>query len=436
MIALLTLLASTPATSSAVVPVQIQRIKVSATELLRTAEALQKRGTPQRAEPILVLLSQDPDMEVRSEARYRLAILMESSGRLRGAAILLRQILDERSDVPAVRLRLATLLQKLGDEDSALRQLRALRSAELPPAVARFVDRLSASLQASKPLGFQVEFALAPDSNINRGTRSGTLGTIVGDFTIDEGAKAKSGIGAAIRALALGRVPLSDKLDLRARVGGEANLFRRKSFNDLTLDLAVGSEMRLGRMRLAAELGVGRQWYGMSPYQRGVRLGGSVVAPLNAVSQTRIDVVGRVTDNRLNDLQDGRGLGAKLSYERALSPRLLVSAQVGADRFSARDAAYSTRSWSSGLTAYREMGRMTLIVGVEIGGVKADDRLALLVEPRKDRSTRFTVGAVFRQLSWAGFAPVTRLVIERNRSTIEFHDYSRTRTEFGISRAF
>lgn len=55
---------------------------------------------------------------------------------------------------------------------------------------------------------------------------------------------------------------------------------------------------------------------------------------------------------------------------------------------------------------------------------------------RADRLTRFPVGAVFRQLTVAGFAPMTRLVIERNRSTIEFYDFKRTRTEFGISRAF
>ena len=35
---------------------------------------------------------------------------------------------------------------------AALRELRALRTTDLPPNVARFVDRLSASLQAGKPL--------------------------------------------------------------------------------------------------------------------------------------------------------------------------------------------------------------------------------------------------------------------------------------------
>ena len=49
---------------------------------------------------------------------------------------------------------------------------------------------------------------------------------------------------------------------------------------------------------------------------------------------------------------------------------------------------------------------------------------------------RFTLGATFRQFGFGGFAPVTRLVIERNQSTIAVYDYNRTRTEFGLVRPF
>lgn len=41
-----------------------------------------------------------------------------------------------------------------------------------------------------------------------------------------------------------------------------------------------------------------------------------------------------------------------------------------------------------------------------------------------------------RQLTVSGFAPVVRVMRERNRSTIEFYDFKRTRTEFAIVRAF
>ena len=114
----------------------------------------------------------------------------------------------------------------------------------------------------------------------------------------------------------------------------------------------------------------------------------------------------------------------------------MVAGSLGADRFKAADAAYSTRSWRAGVAAYREIGSTTLSLGFDIGRLKADDRLQLLPQARSDRSMRLSVGAVHRRLAVAGFAPLTRLVIERNRSTVEFYDYKRVRTEIGIVRAF
>jgi hypothetical protein len=291
-------------------------------------------------------------------------------------------------------------------------------------------------LQATKPLGFQIEFALAPDTNINRATRSDTLGTIFGDFTLDKGSQARSGVGAALRGLAQARHMLRPNVGIVARASGEANLYRHSDFNDIALELAVGPEWRLGRTRLSAEAGIGRQWYGMKPFQRSLRLSASAARPIDSVSVLRLDGSLRRIDNRLNDLQDGHGHSLRVRYERALSPDLAIAVSGGVDRFEARDAAYSTRGWNAGISAYRSVGRMTLSVSADFGRLKADDRLLLLPEARADRLTRFSVGSVFRQLTFAGFAPVARLVVERNRSTVEFYDFKRVRTEFGISRAF
>ncbi len=65
--------------------------------------------------------------------------------------------------------------------------MRQAQAGGLPPEVARFVDRYSAALRDQKPLGASIDIAPAPDSNIDRATRSQTLGTVLGDFTFDEG---------------------------------------------------------------------------------------------------------------------------------------------------------------------------------------------------------------------------------------------------------
>jgi hypothetical protein len=425
-----------PASSLPAPGAETRTIKASAGQMLGLAEEMIRRGRNNDAQTILESLTGDPYATVRNEARFRQALLLAASGRVEASAVLLRRILDERPDATAVRLKLATVLQKLGHEDSALRELRALSSSDLPPNVARFVDRLSASLQATKPLGFQIEFALAPDTNINHATRSDTLGTIFGDFTLDKGSQARSGVGAALRGFAQARHVLNGTLALVARASGEANLYRHRDFNDIALDLSVGPEWRVGRTRLSAEAGVGRQWYGMKPFQRSLRLSASASRPMDSVSQLRVDGSVRWIGNQFNQLQDGRGLSVRARYERALSPDLLVAANAGFDRFEATDDAYSTRGWNAGLSAYRNVGRMTLSAGVDVGRLRADDRLALLPKARKDRLTRISFSAVVRRFTFAGFAPVTRLIIERNRSTVEFYDFRRVRTEFGISRAF
>jgi hypothetical protein len=140
--------------------------------------------------------------------------------------------------------------------------------------------------------------------------------------------------------------------------------------------------------------------------------------------------------NELNALQDGRGSALRISFERALSPRLFFTASGGADRFNARDAGYSTRSTSLGTSVHRELGRVTVSLGADFGWLKADERLMLFPEARKDRFSRASVGGVFRDLTVKGFSPVARFTVEHNRSNIELHDYKRTRTEVGISRSF
>lgn len=408
----------------------------SAADVMSLAEEARSRGDAAAAEVAFRALIDDPAPAVRAEARFRLARLIAAAGRTSEAAVLLRRILDDHPRAVPPRLELAALMNKLGHQDSALRELRALRTGDLPANLAHFVDRMSASLQAAKPFGIDVELALAPDSNINRATRSDTLGTVFGDFTFDQDARRKSGVGAAVRAVAHGRLAVTGNVDLVARATTSANLYRDKDFSDVTADVSIGPEIRLGRARLSFDLGGGQQWYGMKPYQRSLHVAGSVARPLDPVSHLRLDGAARWNDNRLNDLQDGRGVTLRARFDRALSRQLSVAGSISFDRFQARDDAYSTRSWVAGLTAYRELGRMSVSVGIEVGRLKADERLSILPEAREDKLIRFSLGTVLRQFTVAGFAPVARLVVERNKSNVEFYDFKRTRTEFGISRAF
>jgi hypothetical protein len=306
----------------------------------------------------------------------------------------------------------------------------------LPPAVAKLVDRYSQALRDSRSSGFSVEFAFAPDSNINCGTRSGTLGTVLGDFEIDDSGKARSGTGLSMRGQAYRRAVLSSGLQLLARASASADLYKKSVFNDLALDLAVGPEFRLGQSRINLEVGTTQRWFGQKPVMRSARVGALVVRPIGPRTQLRLKGSAALVDHRLNDLQDGKSYGGELSVERALSVTTGVALIASASREAAKDPGYATSGWRLGVVGWRDLGRVTLTAGGEYGRLHADQRLNLFPEKRQDRYSRLSLGATFRQLTLGGFAPVVRITRERNRSSLAFFDYERSRTEIGVERAF
>ena len=121
--------------------------------MLSLADEMARHGKNDEAENIFEVLARDPDQDIRNEARYRRAKLLRARSNYRGAALLLRRILDERPDATPVRLELAQMLDRMGDKDGAWQQVRAAQAAGLPPAVARLIDRYSDALRAQRPFG-------------------------------------------------------------------------------------------------------------------------------------------------------------------------------------------------------------------------------------------------------------------------------------------
>jgi len=429
----LSILLATPAFGATSGPVTV---RATAGQMLSLADEMARHGKNDEAENIFEVLARDPDQDIRNEARYRRAKLLRARSNYRGAALLLRRILDERPDATPVRLELAQMLDRMGDKDGAWQQVRAAQAAGLPPAVARLIDRYSDALRAQRPFGASFEIAVAPDSNINRATRSDSLGTVLGDFQIADDAKAKSGTGVSLNAQAFRRIGIGEDASLLFRATGFGNIYRHGAFNDIAADLAAGPEMTLGRDRLQVELGATQRWYGQKPYVRSARLAGVFSHPLGSRTLLRAIASAALTDNQINDLQDGKSYYGRLQIERALTPTTGLAASFAVDRQALRDPGYATTGWRAALTGWHDLGRMTFTAGVELGRLHADDRLLLFPDRRQDRYQRMSFGASFRQLEYAGFAPVVRFSIERNRSTVAFYDYRRTRTEMAIVRAF
>lgn len=412
-------------------------VRLNAGEMFRLAEIAAAKGDQATAEAIYRALAQNPDADVRAEARFRQAKQLMKEKRYEEAAVLLRRILDDKPDAAAVRIELARLLELLGDPDAALRELRTAQASGLPPAVARMVDRYSQAVRDARPLGASIEVAIAPDSNINHSTRSDTLGTVLGDFEIDPESKGTSGLGLSLRGQAYRRFPLGKgEQQLLTRASAYGDLYGKSRFNDIAVDFALGPELRFGSNRLNIELGATNRWFGQEPFIRSARLGAIWTRPVGTRMQLRLAGTASLIDNRFNPLQDGKDYSGQLQLERALNSTTGLGLTLGLNREDLRDPGYSTTGWRASLIGWKDIGRATFSATGEIGHLDADERLLLFPDKRRDHYSRVTLAATLRQLTFKGFAPVARLTVERNQSTIEFYDYKRTRAELAIVRAF
>ena len=412
-------------------------VSLTPAELFLFADAARDRGDYVTAEAAYRALTTNPDIEIRTEARFRLAMMLaDQLHRYSDAAIEFRKILDEKPKAARVRLELARMDALLGRPGAAARELRAAQATGLPPEVQQVVRFYASALEDQKPLGYSFGLSIAPDTNINRATKSDTLGTIIGDFTLDDNAKAQSGVGLALQGQAYFRKPLDQRTRVLLQVSGQGNLYRQSQFNDVIVAVQAGPERSSGKDRFNLNGSAAWRWYGGVPFTRTFGASGSWQHPLGTKSQLRLGTGVAREDNLRNDLQDGTSYTASIDYDRAFTATFGGGLQLSAARSTARDPGYSAASGNANFYLFREFGPVTGVLNLGYGHLEADQRL--LLYPRRRIEDRFSVGLAMtlRSLHFGQFAPLAKLRYERNNSTIEIYQYSRFSGELGITAAF
>jgi tetratricopeptide (TPR) repeat protein len=418
-------------------PASGEGVQMTASQLFDYADKARDAGDFETAENAYRALMQDVNPEYRIEARFRLAeMFAKKQGKLREAATLYREILDEKPDASGVRLELASVLAAMGEVDSARRELRAAEASGLPPDVERLVRFYARALSSPKRFGGGLEVALAPSNNINRATGSDTLGTIIGDFIIDKDAQAKSGVGLSVRGQAFYRPPLSDTADLLLRISSSGDLYKDKRFDDIVLQAEAGPQFRFGADRLALSAIVAHRWFGMDSYSSSYGGNGNFQHPLGKRAQLRLDGSVIRTENEFNKLQDSNRYSLSAAVDRAFSQSFGGGVQLSGTREAAADPGYSTAQGGISTYLFRDIGRTTAVLNLSYSHLEADKKLFIYPERRKDDRFAASVSGTFRGLKIGTFAPLLRLSYERNISTIEIYDFSRFGAEIGITAAF
>lgn len=411
------------------------RSQLSAVDVFDLAGRAAQAGRVDEALTLYDALSRDPDIEIRSEARFRKGNLLAAQQRFREAAQTYRQLLDEKPDAARVRLELAALLARLGDEPGARRQIRLAQATGLPPEVAEQVTQFSQALRSPKNLGGSFEFALAPDTNINRGTQARTLDTIIAPLELSEDARETSGVGIRLRSTGFFKKPIADRLALVARATGSADLYRDGSNNDLLASGQLGAEWRGTGDQASLAYSFTRRWYGGEHYADRHSITGEWLHQIDRVTQLSSSISWGAISYHANRLQNGHIYDGSVSVERALSARSGVGLGMGLTRQEALDPSYA--SWSGGPSLYgwQDFGRTTVFAAAAGRRLIGDERNFLFTEKRREWFVSARAGAIFRGWSVYGFSPTVRLNFERNASTVAVYDYRRVYGEFGFTRS-
>lgn len=410
---------------------------LTTTELFALADKARDRGDLLIAEQAYRALTTNPDVDMRSEARFRLAMMLaDREHRYREAAVELRHILDEKPRAGRVRLELARIDALLGHVREAGRELRAAQAGGLPPEVEQSVRFYAQAIDSQRPLGGSIELLLAPDSNVNRATASGTLGTVIGDFTLNREARAHSGLGAMARGQGYARLALADHASLLARLSGSANIYRASTFDDIVLAPQVGPEFNWGADKITLGAGPAWRWYGMRPYTTSVAATGDWQHIVGRRGQLRVDAAIAHVTNHFDRLESGDAVSLSVGVDRAFSARFGGGLQLSANRQDAQNPGYATAGGNISVYLFRELGKTTLTGNVSYSHLEADQRLALFADRRVDNGYAAVVSGVFRQIQIGAISPLIRLRYERNVSQVQLYDYRRFAGELGIATAF
>ena len=412
-------------------------IKLAPAQLFDLAEQAAQRGDDALAEKLLRALATNPDVQTRSEARFRLAMMLaKKEHKLRDAATLLRQILDEKPRSARVRIELAEIQAELGNMAAASVELRAAQAAGLPPEVERDVRFFMQALDAHRHLGASFEATLMPDSNANRATGAGTVDTLLGNLALSPDAQQRSGLGGNLRGQAYVKAVVSDEAKVLAQMSGAATVFGNSHFDDITLSPVIGPELTFRRDRLTVLVGPAWRWYSMRPYTETLTANATWQHALDRRTQLRADAGFGAVTNRLDPDESGNMWSLGLGVDHAFTARTGGGIQLGAFRQTALLPAWAYTGGSGAAHVFREIGPVTLLAKVTYSHLEADERLVLFSHRRIDNAGSVVISATLRNVRVANVSPILRIRYEKSYSTVDIYNYDRLSGEIGLAASF
>lgn len=421
---------------------EVCKARLTPDQLAGEAQYLIEHKRYDEARPLVAALLQMPGNKLAG--RFLSGQLASATGDHAGAAEFYKAILVDDPGQTRVRLELGRELLALGHTASADKQFRlAQQDEDLPEDVARTIRSVRNIIRSNRGWRFDVDFGIAPDTNINSATAADSVainwGGIMLPVTLDPQARQRSGIGQTASISAGVRLPVAPGVSAIVDIDSAGTNYEGTGYDDYQAQVAAGAEVRFAdRAAVSAQVVGAQRWFGgrLVSRQAGVKTGFQV--RLSDRDQIGFQIDARRTDALFDTNYDGTQVGAYLTYERAVTKTLVVSGGAFARRDWLRAGAYSSRELGliAGFGGELPLG-ITFGVSGTVSRAKFDAPIPIFsLDPRDD--WRFTARASVGNRGWRllGFSPQISASYSRMDTTIPYFTNDRLRFRFALARYF
>jgi len=416
--------------------------------MLGKAEELVRTQQYGAAKPLLAALSTLPDYSLQSD--FLTGYIAVETGELKTAIKQFRSILIKHPEQTRVRLELARALLLSGQDGAAEHHFRlAAQDKNLPPEIRATITASRGLLRDRRVWSFDIDFGLAPDSNINNGTTVETIdanlgGTII-PLTLGKQQRAQTGVGEQAAASGTLRLNLAKKTKLLIEADTNYTRYDNAAFNDFTVQLAAGPEFRLSDATTVSVEAVGnKHLYGGESAATAAGVRATYQHNLNSGQRVGLTVDARHTDSGFSNDYSGWQIASYASYERVVMRSLVASASLYARRDALHSGTFSSLEFGASVGIGGELPHginAGLSGGVSHAGYDAASpycNAGKLCTPDPRQDWRFNLRGYIglRSVHLLGFSPSLTMTYNRNMSSISLYDSQRTRVRFGLMRYF
>jgi outer membrane protein len=417
-------------------------LHLTAAQLLDRAQRLVFERRFGEAAPMLAALENAPEFTM--ERQFLTGYVAVESGDLKTAVSEFRAVLAKHPDQTRVRLELARALMLQGKNGAADHHFRLAQGDDNLPLEVLTSIRISRTiLRSQRQWSFNVDFGIAPDSNITNGTNADSIGIKFGDqtvpLTLDANAKAKTGTGQTAGFSGAARLNLGDTTKLLIEGDTQIVNYKGNDHDDISAQLAVGPEFQLSeRTRLSVQAVGSQRWYGgrSANLAGGIRATGQHTIGQNQRIEFSLDA--RNTHSGFLREYSGWQIGATASYERVFAHSMIASASLFARRDALNAAAYSGIEFGANLGIGGELP-YGITAGVSAGVSRAIYDAAVPIfggNPRGDWRFNGRVQLGLRTIRLLGFSPSISYSVSSNKSSLALYDSDRQRFRFAVAHYF